>query len=200
MTTTNNVLSVVMTADWLNGPPQGQWTYDDYAKLPDDGNRYEVINGVIYMSPSPSFSHQAASTLFVTYLTIHMQFTGLGRVMAAPFDVYLPPSGTTVQTDIIVIVKAKENNFTSGKFVGTPDLVLEIASPGTAGYDRREKQNAYALAGVAEYWIADPNAQTIEVLILTQDNYRSLGVFQGKDTLPSQLMPTLPTQVEQFFM
>jgi Uma2 family endonuclease len=69
------------------------------------------------------------------------------------------------------------------------------------GYDRRVKQDAYARAGVPEYWIADPNARTIELLQLEQDMYRSLGVYQGQTLLPSRLLilPGLPVHVAQFF-
>ena len=76
---------------------------------------------------------------------------------------------------------------------------MEIASPSTAGYDRREKQNAYARAGVPEYWIADPASRTVEVLALEQGAYRSLGVFQGKATLPTKIVPEFPVRVGQFF-
>ena len=77
--------------------------------------------------------------------------------------------------------------------------MIEIASPGTVGYDRRAKQDAYARAGVLEYWIADPNARTIELLQLDQGMYRSLGVFQGQTLLPSRILPGLPVHVAQFF-
>ena len=69
---------------------------------------------------------------------------------------------------------------TPSHIVGTPDLLVEIASPGAVGYDRRAKQDAYARAGVPEYWLADPTARTVEVLQLEQDVYRSLGVFRGR--------------------
>lgn len=85
------------------------------------------------------------------------------------------------------------------RIIGAPDLVVESGSPSTAGYDRREKQDAYARAGVAEFWVADPNAQTIELLVLDGGAYRSLGLFQGKATLPSRVA-TLPVHVEQFFL
>ena len=77
--------------------------------------------------------------------------------------------------------------------------MIEIASPSTAGHDRRTKQDAYARAGVPEYWIADPYARTIEILRLEGGAYRSLGVFEGGDVLPSAELPELPVRVEQFF-
>ena len=199
MATATDILPVVTPADHVAGPPQGHWTYADYAALPDDGHRYEIINGVLYMAPSPGEAHQSASGLFVTYLTLHVQFAGLGRVYSAPFDVELAPN-VVVQPDIIVVLGANQGVITPSHIVGSPDLVIEIASPSTVGYDRRAKQDAFLHAGVGEYWIADPAARTIEGFRLDQAAYRSLGVFQGRALLPSQVVPGLPVRVEQFFV
>jgi Uma2 family endonuclease len=192
-----DVLPVVTAAVPLVGPPQGRWTYADYAALPDDGNRYEIIAGVLYMTPAPGTGHQSISARVVTFLVTHVEFAGLGRVFAAPVDVELTPD-TVVQPDIVVVLSASLHRITPSRIIGAPDLVVEILSPGTAGYDRREKQDAYARAGVGEYWIVDPGAQTVELLTLDQGRYRSHGVFRGQARLPSSAV-TLPVPVERFF-
>jgi Uma2 family endonuclease len=192
-----DVLPVVTAAAPLVGPPQGRWTYADYAALPDDGNRYEIIAGVLYMTPAPGTGHQSVSARLVTFLVTHVEFAGLGRVFAAPVDVELAPD-TVVQPDIVVILSANLDRITPSRIIGAPDLVVEILSPGTAGYDRREKQDAYARAGVGEYWIVDPGAQTVELLTLEQGGYRSHGVFRGQARLPSSVV-TLPVPIERFF-
>ena len=192
-----DVLPVVTAAAPLVGPPQGRWTYADYAALPDDGNRYEIIAGVLYMTPAPGTGHQSVSARLVTFLVTHVEFAGLGRVFAAPVDVELAPD-TVVQPDIVVILSANLDRITPSRIIGAPDLVVEILSPGTAGYDRREQQDAYARAGVGEYWIVDPGAQTVELLTLEQGGYRSHGVFRGQARLPSSAV-TLPVPVERFF-
>ncbi len=192
-----DILPVVTVAAPLVGPPQGRWTYADYAALPDDGNRYEIIAGVLYMTPAPGTGHQSVSARMVTFLVTHVEFAGLGRVFAAPVDVELTPD-TVVQPDIVVILSANLHRITSSRIIGAPDLVVEILSPGTAGYDRREKQDAYARAGVGEYWVVDPGAQTVELLTLDQGRYRSHGVFRGQARLPSSAI-TLPVPVERFF-
>jgi len=192
-----DVLPVVTAAAPLVGPPQGRWTYADYAALPDDGNRYEIIAGVLYMTPAPSTGHQITSNIIATLLTIHVQFAGHGKVLTAPVDVELTPD-TVVQPDIVVILSANLHRITPSRIIGAPDLVVEILSPGTAGYDRREQQDAYARAGVGEYWIVDPGAQTVELLTLDQGRYRSHGVFRGQARLPSSAV-TLPVPVERFF-
>ena len=105
-----------------------------------------------------------------------------------------------VQPDILIVLKAHSERLTKNRLIGAPDLVIEIASPTTAGYDRREKQDAYANAGVPEYWIVDPTAHTIELLVLESGaTYHSLGIFQGQALLPSRIVPDLPVQVEQLF-
>jgi Uma2 family endonuclease len=189
---------MVMPADHMHGAEQGQWTYRDYAALPDDGHRYEIVDGVLYMAPSPNEWHQNATLEIASYLRTHVKLTGLGQVYIAPFDVELDPK-TVVQPDVIVILNANRNKITFSHIIGAPDLIVEVSSPGTIGYDREKKQHAYARAGVPEYWIADPWSRTVEVLTLEAGGYRSLGVFEGKAVLPSEVVADFLVHVEQFF-
>ena len=191
-------IPTVMPADHVPGPKQGHWTYNHYAALSDDGQRYEIIDGVLYMAPSPSDFHQSTVSLLVTYLTIHVQFKGLGRVYPAPFDVQLAPN-VVVQPDVLVVLNENSEKITHSRIIGPPDLVVEIVSPSTAAYDRMKKRNTYARASVREYWIVDPLVQNIEVLVLEDSIYRSVGIFTGNHTLPSQVVPEFPVQVMQFF-
>jgi Uma2 family endonuclease len=189
---------MVMPADSMPGPGQGHWTYKDYASLSDDGHRYEIVDGVLYMAPSPNEWHQNAALEIASYLRTHIKLAGLGQVYIAPFDVELGPK-TVVQPDVLVILNANRNKITFSHIIGAPDLVVEVSSPGTVGYDREKKQSAYARAGVPEYWIADPWSRTVEVLTLEAGGYRSLGVFEGKAVLPSEVVPDFLVHVEQFF-
>jgi Uma2 family endonuclease len=199
MTTISDRLPVVTPVDRMLGPGQGHWTYEHYAALPDDGKRYEIINGVLYMTPSPGRSHQEVALEFAAYLRAHVKSAHLGRVYIAPFDVELTPK-VVVQPDVMVILNENSDKVTSSRIVGAPDLVIEIASPSTSTYDRHKKNDAYAHAGVPEYWIVDPVAHTVEVLMLEGGEYQSLGVFQGKAFLPSKIVPEMNVHVEQFFM
>jgi Uma2 family endonuclease len=198
MTSTPNVLPVAMPAEGVSGPPQGQWDYAAYTQLPQDGNRYELIGGVLYMAPAPGTSHQEANARFITHLMTYVRFAGLGRVLGPPYDVELAPN-VVVQPDVVVVLNVHAAIITPTHIVGAPDLVVEIASPSTAGYDRREKQDTYAQGGVTEYWIADPAARTIEVLVLEQERYRSLGIFRDDALLPSAVVPGLPVPAGEFF-
>jgi Uma2 family endonuclease len=189
---------IVMPADWVPGPEQGSWTYDDYTALPDDGQRYEIVNGVLVMAPAPNGPHQDAVLRFAHYLLVNVEFAGLGKVRVAPFDVELSPKDV-FQPDVFVVLNAHLDRILEKKVVGAPDLVVEVASPSTALYDRVTKYEKYANAGVQEFWVANTNAHTIQVLVLESGEYRSLGVYRGQQMLPSRIVPGLSVRVEQFF-
>src|ERR1700736_5482994 len=155
MTITSGRVPMVTIADNVPGPGQGRWTYKDYAAIPDDGKRYEIVDGVLYLTPSSNESHQTTVGRLFRYLSAYIEDAGLGRVYIAPFDVELAPY-VVVQPDVLVILNANREKITTSRVIGAPDLVVEVSSPGTVGYDRDEKRGAYARAGVPEYWIADP--------------------------------------------
>src|SRR6266568_928184 len=199
MLTTKEELSVPIPADWVPGPPQGSWTYDDYAALPEDGRRYEIVNGVLIIAPAPSPGHQDIVGEIFAYLRIHVKLAGLGRVFPGPVDVELGPKNV-YQPDVVVVLNAHLDRVAEKKIIGAPDLVVEIASPSTAAVDRLTKHDVYARAGIPEYWIVKPERQTVELFVLEDGEYRSLGIFKEQATLPSRVVPDLPMQVEQFFV
>jgi Uma2 family endonuclease len=198
-TTPDNNFSIALLARDISGPKQGQWTYDDYAALPDDGRRYEVMNGVLIMAPAPTPEHQGISTLLLVHLFQYSQAIGLGKIFTAPLDVELTTK-RVVQPDILVVLNANLHKIAEKRFIGAPDLVVEIASPGTEIYDRLNKYEAYEQAGVPEYWMVNPTDKSIEVSVLEHGVFELLGVFQGQDTIPSGVVPgIINVQVKQFF-
>lgn len=201
MTTMSEQPTVVTPADWVSGPKQGEWTYDSYAALPDDGQRYEIIDGVLLlMMFAHSPQHQRIVGRISRYLSTYVDNTSLGEVFIGPLDVELFPK-TVVQPDILIILKTGSAKITSTHIKGVPDLTVEVSSPGTVGHDRSVKQKAYERAGVREYWFVDPLAHTIEILVLKGKTYSSLGVFSGEQTLPSLVVPALEeVPAEKFFL
>lgn len=195
---TNEKLSAVTPADWVLGPKQGEWTYDDYAALPNDGQHYEIVHGVLVMTPSPDVMHQRISGRIFRYLSTYVEDAGLGLVFTAPLDVELAPENV-FQPDVLVLLNRSLNKIRESRIVGAPDLVVEVASPSTEGYDRLNKYDIYAEYGIPEYWMVKSKTRSIEILVLGEGHYRSLGVFIGKQTLPSSIVPNLPVRVEQFF-
>jgi Uma2 family endonuclease len=194
-----DALQTVIRADHVLGPPQGGWTYEAYAALPDDGLRYEIIDGVLYMAPAPLPDHENIVMLLGARLVITIEDTGLGRVFASP-DVDL--GSIVVRPDAVVVLANNPALIDRRKITGAPDLIIEIASPSTAAYDRDTtlgKQGAYARAGIPEYWIADPATRTIEVLVLAEGVYEMFGVFASGDVLRSNVLSDLAVPVERCF-
>lgn len=191
---------VIIPADALAGPQQGHWTYEEYAALPADGRRYEVMDGVLLMAPSPSPAHQNVVKWLTFYLTQYVDLTGQGKVFAAPLDVELAPN-QIVQPDVFVLLQTSLAKITAKRVIGAPDLVVEVSSPATAVYDRLNKLTAYAHARVTEYWIVNCERQTIEVWWLSSGTYSSQGIFTGSATIPSQIVPAIQSiRIDQLFV
>src|SRR6476659_4549280 len=105
MTATSDVLPVVERADHVPGATQGRWDYERYAAIPDEGSRYEVVDGVLYGLPKPNVVHQQTLVRIATLVLSHVEFGGLGEVLIAPFDVELTAGGNTVvQPDLLVVL------------------------------------------------------------------------------------------------
>jgi Uma2 family endonuclease len=185
-------------ADHVPGPLQGRWTYEAYAALPDDGNRYEVLNGVLYVSPSPSPRHQRRLGRIFRRLADYVEINRIGELFLAPMDLQMP-GATPVQPDAFLFVAGNQVAIDESKppIIGVPDLVIEVLSPSTAGYDCREKQDVYAQAGVPEYWPVDPTGGTVEVLELVDGVYRPRGVASGESAVPSRVLAGLPFSVRE---
>jgi Uma2 family endonuclease len=188
----------VMPADWVAGPRQGGWTYEMYAALPDDGKRYEVVQGVLMMSPAPESAHQGIIQRISNYLDGRIFVPRLGLVFTSPIDVVLS-SRTTVQPDVLVVLKEHVNRVQPKRIHGAPDLAVEVISPSSATYDRLVKYSVYEQAGVPEYWLVNASEQTIEVFVLEEGLYRSLGAFQGDHLLQSRIVPGSAAPAAQFF-
>jgi Uma2 family endonuclease len=162
-------LDLPETETW---PRQGDWTYEDYLRLPDDGNRYEVIRGVLYVTPAPNFKHQFSVVKLVSALDRFVSERDLGIVLAAPFDVLLPAGiASPVEPDVMVFLTGNTPQEDDKNFQGVPDLVVEVLSPRTRSRDRKVKLEAYEDAGIPEYWMADPSARTVVVHVLHNGRY-----------------------------
>jgi Uma2 family endonuclease len=181
-------------------PPQGQWTYEDYLRLPDDGRRYEVLRGVLYVSPTPAPLHQIVLRNVVRQLSLFLEANPVGEFFL-PTDLILPDSLTApVQPDLFYVRGEQwKGTITSRYMEGVPDLVVEILSPSTRRYDRNAKLSVYAQAGVGEYWLADPLARTFEVLVLRDGAYVPFAELSHGDRLRSELMPSFESSLEEIF-
>jgi Uma2 family endonuclease len=143
-------------------------TYEDYARIPDDGRRHEIIDGVHHASPSPSADHQDLSGNLLLVLAPFVRKHQLGRLYVALFDVVLSPHDI-VQPDLLFISKARLAILTEANVQGAPDLVIEILSASTRRLDETLKRDRYDQLGVQEYWIFDPKGQSVRVFRRGQD-------------------------------
>ncbi len=143
-------------------PARRGWSYAEFARLPDDGNRYEVIGGELYVTPSPRLEHQEVLGSLLLRLLPFVRQHGLGRMYPGPVDV-LFAEGDYLAPDLVFLTSEHLGFRTQRGIEGAPDLVVEVLSPGTAVRDRNLKRRRYALHDVAEYWIVDVGARRVEV-------------------------------------
>ena len=140
-------------------PKSGKLTYEDYVTLPDDGRRYEILDGELAVSPSPASAHQLVSHNLEFALSAWVRAQRLGRIWHAPLDLILEPS-VVVQPDVFFISDERSSIVTKRGVEGAPDLVIEILSESTGARDRGVKMHIYARHGVARYWIVDVDRRT----------------------------------------
>jgi len=178
---------------------QGQWSYEDYLALPDDGRRYEIIEGVLYVSNAPDIDHQYTVAELVGEIRQFVKAQGLGYVLTAPFEVHLSERSRPVQPDVLFIRSDRWPASGAKFFAGAPDLVIEVVSPSSARSDQFVKFDAYERAGVPEYWIVHPRTHAVQVFTLSGGEYAELGEFVAHEVIQSAVLPGLAIVVSALF-
>lgn len=153
-------------------------TYKDYLSLPNDSNRYQILEGELVITPSPSVKHQKVSRNLEFILFSYIKDNDLGEIYDAPIDVMLDNINIVVP-DIVFVLKDRINIIEDNKIVGAPDLVIEILSHSSVRYDRIRKTQIYSSHGVEWYWIVDAENQTLEEYHLEGSTYRITGAYDG---------------------
>lgn len=174
-------------------------TYDDLKQMPQDGNRYEIIDGEPIVSPAPSLIHaEIVARLFVLIREFVLNHHRGGRVLMAPVDVRLSPP-RMVEPDIVYVSAERRHIMADPALIeGAPDLVVEVLSPSNRSYDEQVKYRVYAEAGVREYWLADPELQTLTIFSLEDGTYGRLPIEGGMAR--SRLRPDLTVDVSTLFV
>jgi len=180
-------------------PAQGQWHYKAYQRLPDDGRRYEIINGVLYVANAPSLEHQFAVSEIHFHLKLFVREQQLGQVFTAPIEVHLSETSRPVQPDVLFISTVRQPPLGAQFIAGAPDLIVEVVSPSSIRLDRKVKFDAYEEAGVAEYWIADPKTRSVEVYTLSRGEYALHGQYTGDELIESALLEGLQIKTTLLF-
>lgn len=178
---------------------QVRFTYDLLKSTPDDGKRYEILDGDLHVTPAPNRRHQRLSKWIQHFLFQHVELEGrLGEIYDAPFDVILADD-QVVQPDLVYVTKQRASLLSDRGLEGAPDLAIEILSPKTRERDLTLKRAVYGRFGVAELWFVDPDADRISVWTLREGGYQLVGDFGPADRLQSPVLPKLVIDLERVF-
>lgn len=162
-------------------PVSGDWTVDDLDQLPENGLRYELVDGVLLVSPSPGVPHQLALARLL------VQLTGSAppcvRVLPAPLDITVSRT-RLLQPDLVVL---HEDQLRGRKVSGLPLLAVEVLSASTRATDRTLKRHVLEQAGVQSYWLFDPEQPTLTVLELVAGAYQEVATVQGEQAYDAVL-------------
>ena len=184
----------------MKSPVQPILTVADLDAMPDDGNRYELIDGELLVSRAPSFKHQLISQNFQMAIGTYLADNPIGKVVSGVgviFDEY-----RSAIPDVLFVRQERLNEVVSGgRLTGSPDLVIEILSPGTENErrDRIIKRHLYGEQGVKEYWIADPENRSIEIYELEDNGLQLRGTLGEDDEITSSTLPGFQYLVARIF-
>ena len=137
-------------------------TYDDYVLIPDDGLRHEIIDGEHYVNPAPNVRHQRISRRIFKALVNFVDDNDRGEVFYSPIDVVFSENNV-VQPDLLFVRKENAGELLGAYVKIAPDLVVEVLSISNRRHDKVRKLKLYDTFNVAEYWIADPEEDTVEI-------------------------------------
>jgi Uma2 family endonuclease len=168
----------------------------DIWDAPDNGKIYEVIDGDLYVSPSPAWRHQVQLGNLFFRVFAWVRAHSLGYVVTAPTGVVLNDENG-VEPDLIFVSHERAHLISERGVEGAPDLVVEVLSPSTEARDRGIKLRRYAASGVTHYWILDPDGPRIEEHVLGQDGYQLVATFGPGGVLRPTLLPGLEIALDE---
>jgi len=181
-------------ATWKNR----RWTFDELvAELPESNLPTELWDGELIMSPAPSFLHQEIVVRFHGLLRAWVRRRQLGKTGIAPLDMVLTARRAT-QPDV-VFISNERLGIIKERIMGAADLVAEVISPGSRRRDRIDKRDLYEQHGVREYWLIDPEAETVEVLSLESGTYQLVGRWHPGERAQSRLLKGFEVPIAPLF-
>lgn len=177
-----------------------KFTYEDYLLFPDDGKRHELIDGDHFMTPAPSTRHQKVSSNLHRILSVFVHEKHFGTLLSAPTDVLFSDL-EVVQPDLLFISSGRTTIITEKNIQGPPDLVVEIISENTRKTDEIMKRKLYERYRVSEYWVVDPELQTVKIYRMTDQGYIRVAELDhaANDMLATPLLPGFQISLSQVF-
>lgn len=173
---------------------QHRLVHEDLWDLPDDGNRYELIDGELFVTPAPRVQHQAVVGFLYVVLREHVHATG-GRVYLAPTDIRFRHD-TVLEPDLLALHQARLEQRHDRWIDAPPDLVIEVSSPSTASHDLIRKRRVYEQHGVPEYWYVDLDAQRVFVHVLDDATYGDPTSYAAGQEVSSRVFDGLTVAVD----
>jgi Uma2 family endonuclease len=177
-------------------------TYDDFLRIPEDGKRHEIIDGMHYVTASPNLRHQDVVGRLYAEIYFHLKgHPEAGRVFVAPLDVVLSRYDV-VEPDVLFVATDQVDVLTEQNLQGPPALVAEVLSPSTRKRDARLKRQLFERTGVREYWLVDPELDTVQVFRPGDDGkYRRVVdlTAEDDDELTSPLLPGWSLRLRDLF-
>ena len=176
-------------------------TYEDFVSFPDDGKRHELIDGEHVVTPSPNTAHQRVSGNLHLMIASWLEVHPIGRIFYAPFDVVFSQFDV-VEPDLLYFSNERAAEVLTRQHVrGAPELVVEIASPGTRRRDETVKRHLYERSGVSEYWVVDPDVDAVRVYRREEAAFgRAIELSRERgDVLTTPLLPDLDLPLTRIF-
>jgi len=177
-----------------------KWTYEDFLLFPDDGKRHELIDGEHIMSPSPFTKHQRILVNLTRIMSTFLWQHRIGQMFVAPMDVVLSDTDV-VEPDLLFIASEHVSIITEKHIMGVPDLVVEIISTGSRKTDEIIKRRLYEQFGVKEYWIVDPELESVKVYRRQEAGFVRLAELSVENggALTTPLLPGLTIPLSDIF-
>ncbi|MGI9166420.1 MAG: Uma2 family endonuclease [Pyrinomonadaceae bacterium] len=175
-------------------------TVTDLDACPDDNNRYELIEGELFVSRAPRLPHQLVAQNIQVALVNYLRGNQIGTVVPGAGAVF--SDYDAVIPDVVFVRTERWNGIVeNGRFIGPPDLVIEIMSPGKENRERDLlfKRQLYGKYGVEEYWIVDAENRAVERYRLTERSLEKIAVLKGNETLTSSILPGFEIKVQTIF-
>ena len=178
-----------------------EWTYEEFMSLPEGGPfRYEIIDGELCMTPSPNTRHRRIVSNLHFLFRAFLLRQPVGEIFLSPCDVVLSKDPLqVVEPDLLFVAKEHVSIIGEKNIQGVPDLTVEILSPTTESSDRRVKHSLYERFGVPEYWIVDPETETVQVFRHASGHYPAPHEYGKGDPLESPLFPGLSISLSEVF-
>lgn len=175
-------------------PPRKKMSYEEFLEWADEDTWAEWVDGEIVMNSPVGKTHQEIAIFLVRVVGFFVEFKQLGKIMIPPFQMKLPKSGR--EPDLLFIANRNLRRLKENYLNGPADLVVEIVSPESAGRDRGEKFYEYEQAGIAEYWIIDPQKKRVEFYLLDEEGNYQPALSGKKGIFHSRMLPGFWLNVE----